>query len=66
MSSATREMLTGPSLYFVAHVERPDGSIDPAYGTNPRGVYLSRTSSGHYVLRHFPLSNTELAAHLGN
>jgi hypothetical protein len=42
MSSTTGEELTGASLYFVAHIERPDGSIDPAYGTNPRGVLFFR------------------------
>jgi hypothetical protein len=66
MSQTTREMLAGPSLYFVAHVERPDGSADPAYGTNPRGVYLSQTSSGRYVLRHFALPVTGLAVPASN
>jgi hypothetical protein len=66
MSSATREILTGPSLYFVAHVERPDGSIDPAYGANPRGVYVFQTTSGRYVLRHFELPITKFETPLAN
>jgi hypothetical protein len=66
MSSTTREELTGSSLYFVAHIERPDGSIDPVYGTNPRGVFVFQTSGGHYVLRSIALPASEFATSLGN
>jgi hypothetical protein len=66
MSSTTGEELTGASLYFVARIERPDGSIDPAYGTNPRGVFVFQTSSGHYVVRSVALPASEIAASLGN
>ena len=66
MSSTTREELTGPSLYFVAHIERPDGSIDPAYGTDPRGVFVFQTSGGRYVVRSVALPVSEFAASIGN
>jgi hypothetical protein len=66
MSSTTREELTGPSLYFVAHIERPDGSIDPAYGTNPRGVFVFQTTGGRYVVRSVALPASEFATSLGN
>jgi hypothetical protein len=66
MSSTTGEELTGASLYFVARIERPDGSIDPTYGTNPRGVFVFQTSGGHYVVRSVALPVSEFAASRGN
>jgi hypothetical protein len=66
MSLSTREEIVGSALYFVANVERPDGSIDPAYGTNPRGVFLFKTTGGRYVLRHVELPVTGLASPASN
>ena len=60
-SRTAREQITGSALYFVAHIERPNGSEDPDYGTQPRGVFVFTTTSGRHVLRLIELPANEFS-----
>jgi hypothetical protein len=51
ISKSTGELLTGEPAYLVTHIERPDGSVHPAFGHHPRGMLLSMTEGGHFVVR---------------
>jgi hypothetical protein len=65
-SFATREHLTQATAYLEAHVEQPDGRVHPAFGANPRGVYIFKTMGGRYVVRIVEIPFTEFARPLGN
>jgi len=60
-SLSTGEHLTQSTAYFVAHVEQPDGGVHPAFGADPRGVYIFKTMSGRYVVRLMEIPRTEYA-----
>jgi hypothetical protein len=58
-SQATGEHLTGDSAYLIVHVERPDGSMDPAFGQYPRGMLAFRTASGRFVVRFLDIPSNQ-------
>ena len=66
MSATTRDEITGSALYFVAYVERPDGSVDPAHGANPHGVFIFKTRGGRHVVRLLQIPTTEFERPLAN
>jgi hypothetical protein len=50
-SLSTGDHLTGEAAYLMVHVEAPDGRAHPAFGAQPKGMYLFTTYDGRYVVR---------------